>query len=81
MAMIWKDGQLVEGEMYTHECKVCKAQYEDTSDEPFICVDCEDEYAEWLEEMGYVVGEFDCYDHPNFKPDAHKGTKWEHMND
>lgn len=66
---------------FQHTCKVCNKPYEDNIDWQFICTDCENEYAEWLDEMGYVVGEFDDRTHPKYVPDCHKGTKWEHMND
>lgn len=52
-------------------CRVCGTECGD-----LICADCDNEYAEWLDEMGFVVGEFDAYDHPNFVPDPRKGTKW-----
>lgn len=79
--MVWKNGQLVEGEPYTHSCLVCEQEYTDTSDTQFICVDCENEYAEWLDENGLVVGEWDDKHHPKYQPDALKGTKWEKMYD
>lgn len=59
-------------------CKVCGERFEDTV-ESAICIPCENEYAEWLDAKGYEVGEYDCYDHPNFVPDPHKGTKWERL--
>lgn len=62
-------------------CKVCKEGFMDTWEDCFICTDCDNEYAEWLDEKGLVVGEFDAYDHPNYQPDVHKGTKWEMLND
>jgi hypothetical protein len=62
---------------YVHECLVCKEKYEDGIDFQFACTDCENEYAEWLEEKGLVVGEWDDKDHPKYQPDALKGTKWE----
>ena len=65
--------------LHTHTCKVCQKSYQDTIDEAFWCTDCDNEFAEWLDEMGYKVGEFDDRDHPNYKPDALKGTKWERM--
>jgi protein-arginine kinase activator protein McsA len=74
------NGKMVTVTLHEHTCKVCGETYEDTLDEQFWCTDCDNEFAEWLDEMGYVVGEFDTYDHPNFKPDALKGTKWERMN-
>jgi Zn finger protein HypA/HybF involved in hydrogenase expression len=74
---VWKSGQLVEGEPYTHKCKVCGQDYRDTSEDPFLCVDCENEYADWIEENGFVIGVFDV----KGAPDVHKGTKWERMND
>jgi hypothetical protein len=73
------NGKMVKVEIFTHTCKVCEKSYEDTLDEQFWCSDCDNEYAEWLDEMGYVVGEFDAYDHPNFVAEPHKGTKWEKM--
>ena len=57
-------------------CRVCNEGYEDSIDMEFMCVDCENEYAEWLDEKGFIVGEFDAYDHPDFVPDPHAGTKW-----
>jgi hypothetical protein len=42
-----------------------------------ICTDCDNEFAEFLEQRGLVVGEFDNRSHPNFQPDALKGTKWD----
>jgi len=71
---------MMEMKMYQHTCKTCGAPYEDSWEVRFICTDCENEYAEWIEEKGLVIGEFDCKSHPNFQPDVHKGTKWEHMN-
>lgn len=62
---------------YEHKCKVCGEVYFDIIDMEHICTDCDNEYAEWLDEMGYVVGEFDRYDSPNFVPKPRKGTKWE----
>ena len=66
--------------IFKHTCTVCNTPYEDTINMQYLCTDCENEYAEWIEEKGLVIGEFDCFDHPNFQPDVHKGTKWEHMN-
>jgi hypothetical protein len=63
--------------MHTCTCDICHKEFKDTWDECFICTDCDNEYAEWLAEMGYVVGEFDDKSHPKYKPDALRGTKWE----
>jgi hypothetical protein len=77
--LVFRHGQTFE--IHQHTCKVCKKPYEDLIDEAFWCTDCDNEYADWLDEMGLVVGEFDDRMHPNFQPDVHIGTKWEHMND
>lgn len=74
--MIWVDGKLVEGELYHHNCTVCGQKYRDSSEEPFLCGGCEEEYSEWIEENGFVIGEFDV----KGAPDVWKGTKWEKMN-
>ena len=66
-------------EGYEHNCKVCNITYWDPIDMQFLCSDCENEYAEWLDEKGYEVGEFDRYDSPHFVPDPHAGTKWKKM--
>lgn len=71
----------VAQKMWSHDCRVCGLPYEDTIEMAHICTDCDNEFAEWIDEMGYKVGEFDCYDHPNFVPDAFKGTKWEKLLD
>jgi hypothetical protein len=61
----------------THLCKVCSKPYEDSVDEAFMCANCEDEYSIWLEDQGYVIGEFDDIRHPNYVPNPRAGTKWE----
>lgn len=53
-------------------CKICKTGAPD-----FICHNCDNEYAEWLEEQGLVVGVFDDPRHPGYVAEPHKGTKWE----
>jgi hypothetical protein len=63
---------------HEHNCVVCEQKYKDTWDVPYICVDCENEHAEWLEEQGLGVDWSDVMS-PNYKPDALKGTKWEKM--
>jgi transcription elongation factor Elf1 len=75
------NGRIVEVEVFTHSCKVCGEKYEDSIDEQFWCVDCDNGFADWLDEQGLVVGEFDNRRHPKYQPDALKGTKWERMND
>lgn len=75
------NGKTMEVEVFTHTCKVCERTYEDTIDEAFWCADCDNEFAEFLDANGLIVGEFDDRSHPKFKPDALKGTKWERMNE
>lgn len=53
------------------KCRVCLEECGD-----MICSKCDNEYAEWLETMGYVVGEFDDKNHPNYIEKPHAGTKW-----
>lgn len=66
--------------MKKHECLCgwCGTRFEDTIEGLDMCVDCENEFAEFLDSKGLVVGEFDDRTHPNFQPDALKGTRWEH---
>lgn len=65
--------------IFTHTCKVCEKDYKDSIEEQFWCSDCDNEYAEWVEQKGYVVGEFDDRSHPNYVIEPRKGTKWEKM--
>ena len=58
-------------------CHYCKASFKDSIEGLDICTNCENEFAEYLDAKGLVVGEFDDRSHPNYQPEPFKGTKWE----
>jgi hypothetical protein len=64
-------------EMKRAKCPYCGETYEDIVEGIDICIECENEYAEFIDSKGWVVGEFDCFSHPDYVPDAFKGTKWD----
>lgn len=64
-------------EEHTCTCVYCKEEFVSPFKDFTICVDCDNEYAEYIDSKGWVVGEFDCFDHPDYVPDAFKGTKFD----